>query len=191
MRPGVLAFTFILAVAPLTVGGLVAQEAPVGESFRVLDPAPEGPRITPFLRHQLDRAWAQDEARRAAWETVKTEADLRQLQDITRRKLLAAVGGLPEGKTPLNARVVGTVPMEGYRIEKIVFESLPGLFVTALAYLPGGPAGPKPAVLLACGHSPLGKAYPAYQEIAARPAWGGVGGLVRGPVGLGGRRQVW
>ncbi len=191
MRPGVLAFTFILAVAPLTVGGLVAQEAPVGESFRVLDPAPEGPRITPFLRHQLDRAWAQDEARRAAWEAVKTEADLRQLQDITRRKLLAAVGGLPEGKTPLNARVVGTVPMEGYRIEKIVFESLPGLFVTALVYLPGGPAGPKPAVLLACGHSPLGKAYPAYQEIAARLARRGYVVLCWDPVGQGERSQFW
>ena len=183
MRLRLLTLTSILAAPALGADPLAAQEAPAAESFRVLDALPEGPRITPFLRHQLDRAWAQDEARRAAWDAVKTEADLRRLQDDTRRSLLAALGGLPEGKTPLNARVVGTIPMDGYRIEKLVFESLPGLYVTALVYLPDGPAGPKPAVLVACGHSPLGKAYPAYQEMAgtARAA------RVRRPV-LGPRR---
>ena len=190
-RAGFLAFVSILAVAPLTAGRLFAQEAPDAESFRVLDPEPEGPRITPFLRHQLDRAWAQDEARHAAWEAVKTEADLRHLQDATRGKLLPVLGGLPEIKTPLNARLVGTIPMEGYRIEKIVFESLPGLFVTALVYVPEGPLGPKPAVLLACGHSPLGKAHPAYQEIAARLARRGYVVLCWDPVGQGERSQFW
>jgi dienelactone hydrolase len=190
-RAGFLSFVSVLALAPLAAGRLAAQETPAAESFRVLDPVPDGPRITPFLRHQLDRAWAQDEARRAAWDAVKTEADLRRLQGATRGKLLAALGGLPEGKTPLNARLVGTIPMEGYRIEKIVFESLPGLFVTALVYLPVGPAGPKPAVLLACGHSPLGKAYPAYQEIAARLARRGYVVLCWDPVGQGERSQFW
>jgi dienelactone hydrolase len=191
MRPGPLALTSILAAVTLAPGRLVAQEAPSAETFRVLDAVPEGPRITPFLRHQLDRAWAQDEARRTAWNAVRTEADLRELQDVTRRKLLAVLGGLPETKTPLNARVVGAIPMEGYRIEKIVFESLPGLFVTALVYLPDAPAGPKPAVLLACGHSPLGKAYPPYQEIAARLARRGYVVLCWDPVGQGERSQYW
>src|SRR2546422_1670805 len=38
------------------------------------------------------------------------------------------------------------------------------------SYVPDAPAGPKPAVLLACGHSPIGKAHPPYQEIAIRLA---------------------
>jgi hypothetical protein len=37
-RPGALAFVFTLAMATLTGGALVAQEAPPAESLRVLDP---------------------------------------------------------------------------------------------------------------------------------------------------------
>ncbi len=184
-----------LLLAATGAGPLFGQEAPTAarpaaEAFLVLDPAP-GPRVTPFLRHQLDRAWAQDDARRSAWEAVRTEADLRHLQAETRRKLLALLGGLPTEKAPLNSRTTGTIPMDGYRIEKVVFESLPGLFVTALLYVPDQPQGAKPAVLLACGHSPLGKAYVPYQEIAARLARRGYVVLCWDPVGQGERSQFW
>ncbi len=195
MPPRVLLACFLAATG--AAAPLAAQEAPAAgwppaEAFVVLDPRPDpGPRVTPFLRHQLDRAWAQDDARRAAWEAVRTEADLRRLQAETRRKLLAVLGGLPAEKTSLNARITGTIAMEGYRIEKVVFESLPGLFVTSLFYLPDEPKGAMPAVLLACGHSPLGKAYAAYQEIAARLARRGYVVLCWDPVGQGERSQFW
>ena len=114
---------------------------------RSSSPEPEGPRITPFLAYQLERAWAFDAARQERFARVKTEADLLALQDELRRKVLGVIGGLPEAKTPLNARVTGTIPMDGYRIEKLVFESLPGIHVTALVYVPDAPAGRKPAVL--------------------------------------------
>ena len=159
--------------------------------LQVLEPQPEGPRITPFLAYQLDRAWALDAARQERFARVKTEADLRALQDELRRKALALIGGLPEARTPLNARVTGTIPMDGYRIEKIVFESLPGIHVTALVYVPDAPAGKRPAVLLACGHSGVGKAYPPYQEIAARLARRGYVVLCWDPVGQGERSQFW
>ncbi len=184
----------LAATGPASLFGQAAPTAsrPPAEAFVVLGPPPApGPRVTPFLRHQLDRAWAQDDARRAAWAAVRTEADLRRLQGETCRKLLALLGGLPTEKTPLNARTTGTIAMEGYRIEKLVFESLPGLFVTALLYLPDDPKGAKPAVLLACGHSPLGKAYAAYQEIAARLARRGYVVLCWDPVGQGERSQFW
>jgi len=174
-------------------GGLArAAEPPPAGAFVVLEhpPAP-GPRITPLLGHQLDRAWRQDEDRRAVFESVRTEADMRRLQADTRRKVLEIIGGLPETRTPLDARAVGTLAMEGYRVEKLVFESLPGLFVTALVYSPDGPPGRKPAVLVACGHSPLGKAYPRYQEMAARLARRGYVVLCWDPVGQGERSQFW
>ena len=38
-------------------------------------------------------------------------------------------------------RITGTIARDGYRIEKVVFESLPGLHVTALLYVPDGPIG--------------------------------------------------
>lgn len=180
-----------LALA-LALGAPVrGAEAPTAEMLRVLPPEAEGPRITPYLAHQIERAWAFDAARQERFARVKTEADLRELQDELRQKALALIGGLPETKTPLAAHVTGTIPMDGYQIEKLVFESLPGLHVTALVYVPAGPVTKRPAVLLACGHSPLGKAYPAYQEIAVRLARRGYVVLCWDPVGQGERSQFW
>jgi hypothetical protein len=153
-------------------------------------PAP-GPRITPYLSHQLDRAWAQDDARRERFGAVHSEADLIALQNELRGRILDLIGGLPTERTPLNARVAGTLAGDGYRIEKVVFESRPGFHVTALLYAPDGPAASKPAVLLACGHSPDGKAYPPYQEIAIRLVRRGYVVLCWDPVGQGERSQFW
>jgi len=181
-----------LLIATLALGAPVhAAEVPTPEMFRVLEPQGEGPRITPYLAYQLERAWAFDAARQERFARVKTEADLRGLQDELRQKVLRLIGGLPDAKTPLNARVIGTIPMDGYRIDKLVFESLPGLHVTALVYVPDGPAGKKPAVLLACGHSAIGKAHPGYQEIAVRLARRGYVVLCWDPVGQGERSQFW
>jgi len=181
-----------IAVLVLATARLGAQDRPTEAMLTVLGPGPEpGPRITPLLRYQLDRAWGQDDARRARFAAVRTEGDLRALQSELRAKALALVGGLPDERTPLNARVSGVVPRDGYRIERVIFESLPGLHVTASVYVPERPGGRKPAVLVACGHSPLGKAYPAYQEIAGRLAKRGYVVLVWDPVGQGERSQFW
>jgi len=183
----------VAALASCAVGTLGrAEDRPTPAMLTVIDPAPApGPRITPLLRDQLDRAWAQDDARRARFAEVHSEADLLALQRELRAKVLALIGGLPTERNPLNAKVTGTLAGEGYRIEKVIFESLTGYHVTASLYLPDGPAGPKPAVLLACGHAPTGKAYPAYQEIAGRLARRGYVVLVWDPVGQGERSQFW
>ncbi len=178
--------------APLPAPVVAPAERPTAEMLQVETSRPEpGPRITPFLRYQLDRAWEQDDARRATFAAVRTEADLRALQADLRAKVLDIIGGLPEERSPLAARVTGSVSRDGYRIEKVVFESLPGLHVTALLYVPDAPAGRKPAVLVACGHAPLGKAHPAYQELSARLAKRGYVVLCFDPVGQGERSQFW
>ncbi len=56
-------------------------------------------------------------------------------------------------KAPLHARVTGVLERKDYKIEKIVFESMPGLFVTGNLYIPAGVKSP-PAVIYVCGHSP-------------------------------------
>lgn len=66
---------------------------------------------------------------------------------------------LPE-RTPLHATVTGTLEREeGFRVEKVHFQSRPGLYVTGNLYLPrGAKAGDKlPAVLYVCGHSGRGR----------------------------------
>jgi dienelactone hydrolase len=184
-------FPLALALAVGLSAPSRAAEAPTPQVLQALEPQPDGPRITPFLVSQLERAWAQDAARQERFARVKTEADLGALQEELRRKALALIGGLPEAKTPLNVRVTGTIPKDGYRIEKTVFESLPGIHVTALVYVPDAPAGKKPAVLLACGHSEVGKAFVNYQEIATRLVRRGYVVLCWDPVGQGERSQFW
>jgi dienelactone hydrolase len=180
-----------LGFAAVFAAPLHAAEVPTPEMFRVLEPQPEGPRITPYLAYQIERAWAFDAVRQERFARVRTEADLRGLQDELRQKVLRVIGGLPGAKTPLDARITGSIPMDGYRIDKLVFESLPGLHLTALVYVPSGPTGKMPAVLLACGHSPVGKAHPGYQEIAVRLARRGYVVLCWDPVGQGERSQFW
>ena len=180
-----------LAVVALAAAAPAIEQAPAPEVFRVLDPVAEGPRITPYLSYQLERAWAFDTVRQQRWARVASEGDLRALQDELRGKVLALIGGLPGEKTPLNARITGTTAGEGYRIDKLLFESLPGVHVAALVYVPDGPPARRPAVLLACGHSPIGKAHPPYQEIAARLARRGYVVLCWDPVGQGERSQFW
>jgi dienelactone hydrolase len=182
------------ALAAVLLGAAVApaQDAPTAEMLTVLGHPPEpGARITPYLQYQLEQAWRQDDRRRAAFEAVRTEADLRTLRAEIRSRVLGIIGGLPATKTPLNARVTGTIPMDGYRIEKVVFESVPGLHVTALVYVPDQPGGPKPAVLVACGHAPDGKAFRNYQELSVQLARRGYVVICWDPVGQGERSQFW
>jgi cephalosporin-C deacetylase-like acetyl esterase len=57
-------------------------------------------------------------------------------------------------KTPLKSKVTGVLERPTHRIEKVVFESMPGLYVTGNLYLPKQASGPLPTVLYLCGHSP-------------------------------------
>lgn len=179
-----------IALAAYGVSPAFASDPPA-ELLRVKPAPPEGPRITPYLTSQLERAWAFDEIRRERFEKLHTHDDVVKLQNELRQRALDVIGGLPKERTPLNARIVDTVRMDGYRIEKVIFESVPGLHVTALVYVPDAPAGPKPAVLVGCGHSPLGKAFVNYQNIAGRLAKRGYVVICWDPVGQGERSQFW
>ena len=76
----------------------------------------------------------------------------------TRRKkeLLRSLGLDPmPPKTPLNARVTGTIRRDGYRMEKVVFESRPKFYVTCHVYVPDPPAQEKlPVIVHVNGHWP-------------------------------------
>src|SRR5579885_3186125 len=144
-----------------------AQDPPPAGAFRVL-PARSGehPEITPYLKYQTEMAWREDEQRRKVWEQIRTEADLVRIQKQLRAKLLASLGGLPEKKTPLNPKITGRIQMKGFHIEKLIFESLPGVYVTALLYVPDESTSKHPGILVPSGHSPDGKAY--YQALCQR-----------------------
>ncbi len=63
---------------------------------------------------------------------------------------------LPD-KTPLNATVTGTLERPTFKVEKLHFQSVPGLYVTGNLYLPKKMEGRLPAILYLCGHSGRGR----------------------------------
>jgi cephalosporin-C deacetylase-like acetyl esterase len=89
---------------------------------------------------------------------AKTRAEWEQKVPRLRREYLDMLGlwPLPE-KTPLHATVTGTIEHEGAVIEKLHYQSRPGLYVTANLYRPKEPRGKLPAILYVCGHSGKGR----------------------------------
>ncbi len=142
-----------------------------------------------FLLEQANEHLADH--RRQMLERTATE-DIRRWQQEMREWFIGAIGGLPPRDTPLNAQVTGTVQRDGFRVEKVLLESQPGVFVTAALFLPDPKRHepPYPAVLVACGHSANGKAYDGYQRGAATMALNGIAALMFDPIDQGERHQM-
>ena len=85
-------------------------------------------QLKDFIYKAADAEFAKGNAERNAIRTVK---DIEKRRNIMREKFIAAIGGLPSSDTPLNAKVTGVIEEDGFRIEKIIFESRPNVFVTA------------------------------------------------------------
>src|SRR5262245_57089 len=150
-------------------------------------------RPEPANLHQqlLDLADRQQKERRALFAKVKSKSDLEALQQSLRDKLLRSLGGLPEGRGVPSARVTGSIEGDGYVVQKLVLESLPGYYVPALLYKPTKSTSRLPGILSPCGHSPIGKAAPPYQTLHINLVKRGFVVLTYDPVGQGERSQFW
>jgi dienelactone hydrolase len=147
---------------------LYAQEKP--KPTASLTPPPGEAMIEQYFQAKV-KAIADncltDLTTREAWEMKRPEL---------RRQFLDMMGlwPLPE-KTPLNAKVTGTVEGEGFAVEKLVFESRPGLYVTANVYKPARSLTDKlPAILYVCGHGNTvdkGVSYGSKVSYQYHPAW--------------------
>ncbi len=126
----------------------------------------------------------------AEYEARKTPQQIAAYQSRLREEFLDAIGGLPK-RTPLEAKVTGTVRRQGYRVEKVIFQSQPKHFVTALLFVPeaGRFKPPYPGVLVPCGHARSAKASDAYQSVGALLAMHGMAALVFDPIDQGERSQ--
>src|SRR3954469_7563862 len=135
-------------------------------------------------------AIAQGQLRARAKEVaaVHDTATAQARQKQVRERILSLIGGLPEYRGPLNARVTKTTRRDGFIIDHVLFESLPQYYVTANVYRPKG-AGRHPAVLMSMGHWESGKA--AGQLLSSNLARKGFVVLAYDPVGQGERQQAY
>ncbi len=119
-----------------------------------------------------------------------TAKDLPARKKYVREKIWKAVGGEP-ARTPLNARTVATIERDGYRIEKVIFESQPKFFVTANLYIPTRGTPPYPAILYPLGHESGAKSHLAWQQMLGSFAQKGYVALAWDTLGQGERVQIY
>ncbi len=123
-------------------------------------------------------------------EKLKSANDWSRRQAEVRKKLMGFVGTFPE-KGALNPRITGTIKKDGYRIEKIVFESYPGFYVTGCLYLPEKIKKNAPAILNVIGHNQEAFRNPLYQVINYNLVKKGIIVFAIDPPGQGEHVQVY
>jgi dienelactone hydrolase len=75
-----------------------------------------------------------------------------------RKQILASAGLLPmPEKRPLNAQVFGKLERDGYTVEKVLLETLPGFYLGGNLYRPRGRQGPFPGIVSPHGHWHYGR----------------------------------
>ncbi len=115
------------------------------------------------LYHYLTgEAFKMLDSREAAISRLRTVTDWERRQQLVRETLWKIAGPFPE-KNHLNARITGRVKKNGYTIENVIYESLPGFYVTASLFIPDKVKKPAPAILFCSGHSQGVYRLPSYQ----------------------------
>ena len=125
-----------------------------GSPVNAADP-PAGQEYLAFIKKQAADLRANDKppATKDEWQTRKEEL---------RKNLLAAWGGFPAETCDLDPQSHGELKRDGYRVEKLTFQTRPGIRMTANLYLPDK-QGKLPAILMVHGHWKGAKQDPVVQ----------------------------
>ncbi len=132
----------------------------------------------------------QLEPREEKIDALTSKSDWEARQKFVKSKLLEIIGPLPE-KTPLNIQVAGIIQKDDYRVEKLIFESQPGYYVTSALFIPNNLSEKAPAILNAIGHSPASFRRDVYQHKIINLVKKGFVVLAYDPIGQGERLQYY
>ena len=110
----------------------------------------------------LDFVKGQAKAMRASDKPPATRDEWANQRAELRTKLIAAWGGFPEQPCDLDVQKHGELKRDGYTVEKVSFQTRPGVRMTANAYVPAKP-GKLPAILQVHGHWKGAKQDPVVQ----------------------------
>jgi dienelactone hydrolase len=167
-------FTLVIAISLFAVGAFAS-------GGQAETPTPLLQELNALARQQLERRAVAIAAIRDIPAAAKRQAEVRQ-------RVLTLIGGLPDYHGPLNAKVTRTTSRDGFSIDHVLFESLPGYYVTGNLYRPDLP-GKHPAILMSMGHWESGKA--AGQLLSTHLARKGFVVLAYDPAGQGERQQAY
>ena len=139
----IIGFRTLCVSLGIWVGTLVVSAQ--GE-FKAL-PWSQSTAYNSYLMRDVHRQFADRQF--AIQQAFASPAGMQKYLEGCRERYKQIVGTFPE-KGSLNAQVVGKVQGTGYHIEKIIFESKPGRYVTAHLYMPENTTVPVPATLELC-----------------------------------------
>jgi dienelactone hydrolase len=142
-------FMLLLAFAAKLTAPATAQ--PLGQPDRG---SPGDALIQNYLQREtvkISARFADDVRSRKDWEAKRP-------QYVEEYLYMLGLSPRPE-KTPLNAKVTGTLQGDGYVVDMLHYQSRPGLYVTGNLYRPATvKQGDKlPAIFYVCGHSGRGR----------------------------------
>lgn len=175
---------FIWGFSVLTLNHPATAQTFVAEhNLTVLD-QPADQMMDAYLTAIVEKQFAE---RNLNFKRLKTASDWEAWAQTVTDSMRSWTGEFPE-RTPLNARITGRIERNDYIIEKVLFESRPGFFVTANLYLPKNYSGKRPAILNPIGHSPNGKARDKVQMRCIGQVKKGFAALAFDCIGQGERR---
>ncbi len=144
-----------------------------------------------MLIHYLNReAFDCLDQRKREVAILSTKIGWKKRQEKVKEILNEIIGPFPE-KTPLNPQVTGIVQKDGFRIEKIIFESLPKFYVTGCLFIPDGISGKRPAILNVIGHTGIAFRGKGYQRLIHNLVKKGFIVFAIDPIGQGERLQYY
>ncbi|NNE01481.1 MAG: acetylxylan esterase, partial [Pirellulaceae bacterium] len=137
-----------LPILVLLCGHVRADDIPTTDTVPASDTSLGDGLVTDYFRMETQKLTER------AFAEIKTLEDWTSQREGYRQQLLEMLGLDPlPTRTPLEAVVTGTVREGDVVVERIHFQSRPGLYVTGNFYRPGTQKGPLPAVLYVCGHA--------------------------------------
>ena len=136
------------------LAGAIASTAQ-GQLSRLPDRGQPGDAmIQDYLAQKAERIHA------LMFQDVKSLDDWEKLRPRYLEEYFYMLGLSPmPARTPLAATVTGTLPGDGYVVDMLHYQSLPGLYVTGNLYRPANvpPTNRLPAVFYVCGHTDQGR----------------------------------
>lgn len=168
---------------------LLLTQNDLAEKLRELDPkvlSAEQPRmIGRDARARIDEA---NKRETEAWNGIRGREDWEKYRDGKLQALRASLGATADVPRELAVKVTKKLDGDGFRIENLVFESRPGLLVTANLYVPAPEKESMPGILIIHSHHNP-KTQGELQDMGMTWARLGCYVLIMDQVGHGERRQ--
>ena len=140
--------TLLSLILALGISACDSNETKVNNVAHIPPPSNNIRSYLTNTAHDITKNSLKDIQSVADWEEIKSS----KYQEFVE---MISLGDMPlsGNRSPLNVKITGTIQMDGYRIEKLYYESLPGLYVPANLYIPDNIKEPTAAVLYLCGHT--------------------------------------